>query len=195
MPILRRNCSGIFVTGNDQARLVERMIGTQVMDTIRARNAEGVIVAGTSAEASLIAAHMLFGGCGIGGNSGDSAACKSMIEVVAGLGLLPNVVIDQHFSQRGRMGRLLSAFAGTPVLIGIGLDENTAVLVQNDGSLETLGERMEILINGRNTVSDYFNRKPGEVLTIINSNLHVLGPGRKLDLVAHAPIGAFKGTQ
>lgn len=118
-----------------------------------------------------------------------------MIDVVAGLGLLPDVIIDQHFSQRGRMGRLLSVFAGNPGLVGIGLDENTAILVQSDGILETFGEGMITLINGRSTVSNYFDGNPGNVLTIINSSLHVFGPGQKFDLIAHVPIGAFKGTQ
>ncbi len=138
---------------------------------------------------------MILGGSGIGRDSGDSAARKSMIEVVGGLGLLPVVIIDQHFSQRGHMGRLLLAFAGNPGLVGIRLDENTAVFVQSNGILETLGEGMVTLINGRNTVSNYFDRKPGDVLTIINSSLHVFGPGQKFDLVAHVPIGAFKGIQ
>lgn len=118
-----------------------------------------------------------------------------MIDVVGGLGLLPVVIIDQHFSQRGRMGRLLSVFAGNPSLIGIRFDENTAVFVQSNGILETLVEGMVTLINGRSTVSNYFDRKPGDVLTIINSSLPVFGPGQKFDLIAHVPIGAFKGTQ
>lgn len=116
-----------------------------------------------------------------------------MIDVVGELGLLPVVIVDQHFSQRGRMGRLLSAFAGNPSLIG--LDENTAVFVQSNGILETLVEGMVTLIDRRSTVSNYFDRNPGNVLTIINSSLHVFRPGQKFDLIAHVPIGAFKGTQ
>lgn len=190
-----RKSTGVFVTGGDQSRLVEMIIGTRVMDTLRVRNAEGMIIAGTSAGASLVAQHMMLGGSGVGGDSGDSAARKAMVEVVGGLGLLPNVIIDQHFSERGRMGRLLAAFARNPGLVGIGLDENTAVLVQPDGVLETLGEGMVTIIDGRATVSDYFDREPGEVLTIVDCSLHVLGPGRKFDLIAHAPISHFKGAE
>lgn len=185
--------TGVFVTGGDQARLVERIIGTRVMNALRVRNAEGAIVAGTSAGASLVATHMLLGGTDLTEDSGDSAARKMMVEVVAGLGLLPDVIIDQHFSQRGRMGRLLAAFAANPGLIGIGLDENTAILVHDGGRLETLGNGMVTLVNGRDTVSDYFERQPGEVLTILHSSLHVLGPGRQFDLIAHTPLDTFVG--
>jgi len=180
--------TGIFITGGAQSRLVQLIIGTQVMDTIRLRNAEGAIVAGTSAGASLIPRQMLLGGTGVAGNSGDAAARKLMVEVVGGLGLLHDVIIDQHFSQRGRMGRLLSAFAANPGLVGIGLDENTAVLVHERGVFETLGEGMVTVIDGRSAVSDYFERDPGDVLTITNSSLHVLGPGRFFDLIAHRPV-------
>lgn len=184
-----RNATGIYITGGNQARLVELIIGTRVMDVIRVRNAEGVIVAGTSAGASVVAQHMVVGGTGIAGNSGDSAARKAMVEIVSGLGLLSDVVIDQHFSQRGRMGRLLCAFAANPGLVGIGLDENTAVLVQDGGILETLGEGMVTFIDGRDTTSNYFEKNAGDVLTIVNSSLHVLGPGQRFDLIAHKPLG------
>jgi cyanophycinase len=182
---LIRDATGIFVTGGDQGRLVELLIGTPVMDSVRLRNREGVIVAGTSAGASVVAAHMLLGGTGMAGDSSDASARKAMVEVVAGFCLLPDVIIDQHFSQRGRMGRLLSAFAANPGLVGIGLDENTAVLVADGGVLETLGEGMVTIVNGREVVSDYFNREPGEVLTLTNCSLHVLGPGHHFDLVTH----------
>lgn len=177
--------TGIFITGGAQSQLVKLIIGTQVMDTIRLRNSEGAVVAGTSAGASLIPRHMLLGGTGVAGNSGDAAARKLMVEVVGGLGLLHDVIIDQHFSQRGRMGRLLSAFAANP---GLGLDENTAVLVHEKGMFETFGEGMVTVIDGRTVVLDYFEKEPGDVLTITNSSLHVLGPGRFFDLIAHGPV-------
>ena len=180
--------TGIFITGGSHSRLVKLIIGTQVMDTIRLRNSEGAVVAGTSAGASLIARQMLLGGSGVAGNSGDTAARKLMVDVVGGLGLLHDVIIDQHFSQRGRMGRLLSAFAANPGLVGIGLDENTAVLVHEKGVFETFGEGMVTVIDGRTVVSDYFEKGPGDVLTITNSSLHVHGPGRFFDLITHGPV-------
>jgi cyanophycinase len=174
--------SGIYITGGDQARLVRLLVGTLVMECIRMRNAGGVIVAGTSAGASILSALMMAGGTGVGGNSNGSAARKGMIDVVAGFGLLQDIIIDQHFSQRGRMGRLLSVFAGTPGLIGIGLDEDTAVLIDREGMLEALGSNMVTIVDGRATLSDYFDREEGEILTITGSSLHVLAGGRHFDL-------------
>jgi cyanophycinase len=158
------------------------------MECIRMRNADGVIVAGTSAGASILSALMMAGGTGIGGDSNGAAARKGMVDTVAGFGLLQDIIIDQHFSQRGRMGRLLSVFAGTPGLIGIGLDEDTAVLIDREGTLETLGSDMVTIVDGRNTISDYFDRDNGEVLTITGSSLHVLADGRRFDLDARRVI-------
>src|SRR5215208_3238581 len=135
---LLREATGIYISGGDQSRLVRLLVGTLTMECIRMRNADGVIVAGTSAGASILSALMMAGGTGVGGDSNGAAARKGMIDIVAGFGLLQDNIIDQHFSQRGRMGRLLSVFAGTPGLIGIGLDEDTAVLIDREGTLEVL---------------------------------------------------------
>ncbi|MDP9357203.1 MAG: cyanophycinase [Chloroflexota bacterium] len=179
---LLQNATGIFISGGDQARLVRLTAGTEVMECIRLRNAEGVIVAGTSAGASIVAAHLMAGGTGLAGNSNDAAARKGMVELVAGYGLLQDMIVDQHFSQRGRMGRLLSIFAANPGLLGVGLDEDTAVLIDREGIMEVLGSSMVTIIDGRNAVSDYYEREVGEVLTVANSHLFVLGPGRRFDL-------------
>jgi cyanophycinase len=186
---LLRDATGLFITGGDQARLVELLVGTLVMECIRMRNADGVIVAGTSAGASILSALMMAGGTGVGGDSNGSAARKGMVDVVAGFGLLQDIIIDQHFSQRGRLGRLLSVFAGTPGLIGIGLDEDTAVLIDREGTLEALGSNMVTIVDGRNTISDYFDRQDGEVLTITGSSLHVLAGGHQFDVDARQAVG------
>jgi cyanophycinase len=186
---LLREATGIYITGGDQARLVRLLVGTLVMECIRMRNADGVIVAGTSAGASILSALMMAGGTGIGGDSNGAAARKGMVDVVAGFGLLQDIIIDQHFSQRGRMGRLLSVFAGTPGLIGIGLDEDTAVLIDREGTLEALGSNMVTIVDGRDTISDYFDRQNGEVLSITGSSLHVLADGRLFDLDVRRAIG------
>lgn len=185
---LLSQATGIFITGGDQARLVSLLSGTKVMECIRLRNAEGVTVAGTSAGASIVASHMLVGGTGLAGNSNDAAARKAMVELVAGFGLLQDLIIDQHFSERGRLGRLLSAFAANPGLVGIGLDEDTAIVIDREGKLEVLGSGMVTLIDGRNATSDYFEREIGDVLTVVDSSLHVLGPGRRFDLNTRRPF-------
>jgi cyanophycinase len=111
-----------------------------------------------------------------------------MVELVAGFGLLQDIIVDQHFSQRGRMGRLMAAYAANPGLLGVGLDEDTAVLITQDGTLEVLGSSMVTMVDGRNSVSDYYERDVGEVLTVVDSHLFVLGPGRRFDLDARRPI-------
>ncbi len=186
---LLEEATGIFITGGDQARLVALMAGTLSMEMIRRRNAEGVVVAGTSAGASIVGAHLMSGENMLPHNSNDAAACKGMVELVAGFGLLQDVIIDQHFSQRGRLGRLMTAYAANPGLLGIGLDEDTAVVIDREGTLEVLGSSMVTIIDGRNAVSDYNEREVGEVLTVVNSHLFLLGPGRRFDLNTRQPIG------
>ncbi len=186
---LLEEATGIFITGGDQARLVALMAGTLAMEAIRQRNADGVVVAGTSAGASIVGAHLMSGDNPLPHNSNDAAARKGMVELVAGFGLLQDVIVDQHFSQRGRMGRLMTAYAANPGLLGVGLDEDTAVLITQDGTLEVLGSSMVTIVDGRNAVSDYYEREVGEVLTVVDSHLFVLGPGRRFDLDARRPIG------
>src|ERR671913_1987304 len=185
---LLKQASGIYVTGGDQARLVQLLVGTLVMECIRLRNAEGVVVAGTSAGASIVSAHLMSGGTGLAGPSNDAAARKGMVELVAGFGLLQDVIVDQHFSQRGRMGRLLATFAANPGLLGIGLDEDTAVLIDREGVLEVLGSNMVTIVDGRDATSDYYEREIGDVLTVVRSSLNVLGPGRRFDLNRRQPV-------
>ena len=86
------------------------------------------------------------------------------------------------------MGRLLAAFAASPGLLALGLDEDTAALIDGGGILEVLGSEMVTILDGRDTTSDYFKRQPGEVLTIVNSKLHVLASGRKFDLTTRQPL-------
>ncbi len=105
---LLQGATGIFITGGAQSRLVALMAGTLAMECIRLRNADGIVVAGTSAGASIVASHLMSGGTGLAGNSSSAAARKGMVELVAGFGLLQDIIVDQHFSQRGRLGRLLS---------------------------------------------------------------------------------------
>jgi len=186
MVALVAQATGIFITGGDQARLSKLVVGTHAMEAIRSANAGGAVVAGTSAGASILGAHMIIPGPG---TASDAAARKGMVQVVSGFGLLQDVIIDQHFSQRGRMGRLLAVFAANPGLLAVGLDENTAVMFDGAGILETLGSGMVTIIDGRTTVSDYFQRQEGEILSVTGSSLTALGPGRQFDLERREAVG------
>ena len=185
---LLEQATGIFITGGDQARLVALMAGTLSMECIRRRNAHGVVVAGTSAGASILPAHLMSGENALPHNSNDAAARKGMVALASGFGLLQDIVVDQHFSQRGRLGRLMTAYAANPGLLGIGLDEDTAVLIDREGTLEVLGSSMVTIVDGREAVSDYYEREVGEVLTVVNSHLFVFGPGRRFNLDTRRPI-------
>jgi len=185
---LLEGATGIFITGGTQSRLVALIAGTLTMECIRTRNADGVVVAGTSAGASIVASHLMSGDSHIDGGTGDAAARKGMTELVAGFGLLQDIIVDQHFSQRGRMGRLVSVYAANPGLLSIGLDEDTAVVIDREGMLEVLGSGMVTIVDGRNAISDYYERELGEVLTVVDSHLFVLGPGRRFDLDTRRPV-------
>ena len=101
---LLQQATGIFVTGGSRARLIELLDGTRAMECIRERNAEGVIVAGTSAGASIVAGHARVAGSGVVGDAGDAAARKGMVELGADWGLVQDMIIDQHFNQAGGAG-------------------------------------------------------------------------------------------
>ncbi|MEA2514181.1 MAG: cyanophycinase [Thermomicrobiales bacterium] len=173
---LFRSASGIYITGGKQARLVMFVAGTRSADAIEFSYQQGTVVAGTSAGASFLPAHVMAEG------EAESAPRKGMVDLVAGLGLLDDVLIDQHFNNRGRFGRLLAVFAGNPGLIHLGIDENTAMVIQPDGIARVIGENSVTVVDGRNVISDYFEREEGEVITISGSLLHVLGRGRCFDL-------------
>jgi cyanophycinase len=180
--------TGIYITGGDQSRLAALLVGTRVSDQIRLQNSEGVIVAGTSAGAAILADHLLVGGTQITVNSNDTSARRSLVELTAGFGLLRDMVIDMHFSARGRIGRLLSVFAGTPGLLGLGIDEATAALITPDGVMEVVGIGAVTILNGRDTRSDFAERNPGEILSVVDVSLHVIAPGRKFDVHSHHPF-------
>jgi cyanophycinase len=112
----------------------------------------------------------------------ESPPHKGMIEIVAGFGLLQDIVIDQHFNRRGRIGRLLATFAANPGLIAFGIDEDTGVIVTPDGMATAVGSQSVTVLDGRNTYSDYHDRVDGEILTITGASIHVLAPGRIFDL-------------
>ena len=130
-----KQASGIFFTGGNQLRLTALLGGTPVAQLIRKRNASGVTVGGTSAGASILSEHMI-----AFGDEGSSVISGS-VRLAPGLGLTNRFVIDQHFRQRDRLGRLITALAYNPFAVGIGLDEDTAVFIGPDETLEVEGTR------------------------------------------------------
>lgn len=177
---LLEGVTGIFISGGDQVRLVEVLSGTHFAQCIHELYMGGCVVAGTSAGASVLASHMMDGG----GN--EETPRKGMVNMIAGFGLAPDLIIDQHFSQRGRIGRLLVLFASSPGTIALGIDEDTAAIISPHGQLEVLGANSVTIIEGRSILSDYFEVQTGDVVTISPARLHVLGSGRTFDMESRA---------
>jgi cyanophycinase len=168
--------SGVFMTGGNQLRLSTTIGGTAVAEQILARHEAGAVVAGTSAGASAMSTHMVaFGASG-------ATPKQRMFQMAAGLGLLPGVIIDQHFEQRNRLGRLLAIIAQNPSLLGIGVDEDTAGVVGPDLVMEVIGKRSVTIIDGAESETDAWDVKAHKPLMISNVVLHSLPAGYRFDL-------------
>jgi len=174
--ILQR-ATGIFITGGNQLRLSTILGGTPIARSIRKQNAQGVHVAGTSAGAAIVSEHMI-----AGGRSGSSPR-ESGVELAPGLGLTNRVIIDQHFNQRQRMGRLLAALSFNPFACGLGIDENTAGFIGPDGRMEVVGKGTITVVDPadlRHSSMSYVRR--AQAITLIGLKLHVLAEGSHFNI-------------
>jgi cyanophycinase len=169
--------TGVFLTGGDQLRLSTLLGGTAVARKIRQLNAAGIPVGGTSAGAAFLCEHMIaFGHEGATPLAGQAT-------LAAGLGLTNRVMIDQHFRQRDRMGRLLSALAYNPFSIGLGVDEDTAVFIGPDDVLEVVGSGgITVLDAGDIEHSGMATAAEARPVEMIGIRLHVLVAGSRFDL-------------
>jgi cyanophycinase len=171
-----RDATGIFLTGGNQLRLSSTIGGTRLADAILERFRHGAVVAGTSAGASAMSSHMIaFGASG-------ATPKHRMAQISAGLGLLPGVIVDQHFQQRNRLGRLLSVIAQNPSLLGLGVDEDTAGVVGTDHVLEVIGRGSITVVDGSGSETDAWEIKGHRPLMISGVVLHSLPSGYRFDL-------------
>lgn len=168
---------GVFLTGGNQLRLSTTLGGTVVATTLRRRNREGMHVAGTSAGAAILSEHMIaFGDEG-------STPRADMVTLAPGLGLTDRVVVDQHFRQRDRLGRLLTALAYNPSAVGLGLDEDTAAFLGPDDVLEVHGSGAITVVDpGDVEYSSMDSARRHEPVSIVGVRLHVLVEGGRFDL-------------
>jgi cyanophycinase len=174
--------NAIFFTGGDQIHITSLMGGTQMQELIRRKYEEGAVIGGTSAGAAMMSNSMI-----IRGDSNCTPRFGGM-EIGPGMDFLPDTMIDTHFSQRGRIGRLLTAIAHYPQDIGFGIDENTAMVV-SDGQLEVLGENSVTVIDaGGITYTNLPDLERKQALTLHGVQIHVLSEGHKFDLEKRAPI-------
>ena len=169
--------TGIFFTGGNQLRLTTLLGGTPVAKLVRLRNAAGVAVGGTSAGASFLSEHMIaFGDEG-------SAVISGSVRLAPGLGLTNRFVIDQHFRQRDRLGRLLTALAYNPFAIGIGLDEDTAAFIGPDETVEVVGSGGVTIVDAADvSYSSMDAVTEGEPVCMLGLKLHILVAGATFNM-------------
>jgi cyanophycinase len=169
--------TGIFFTGGNQLRLTTLLGGTPVAKLVRTRNAHGVTVGGTSAGASILSEHMI-----AFGDEGSSVISGS-VRLAPGLGLTNRFIIDQHFRQRDRLGRLLTALAYNPFAIGIGLDEDTAAFIGPDETVEVEGSGGVTIVDASEvTYSSMDSVSEGQPVCMLGLKLHVLVAGATFNL-------------
>jgi cyanophycinase len=176
---LRRieEATGIFFTGGNQLRLTTLLGGTPVAKLIRVRNARGVTVGGTSAGASILSEHMI-----AYGDEGSSVISGS-VRLAPGLGLTNRFIIDQHFRQRDRLGRLITALAYNPFAVGIGLDEDTAAFIGPDETIEVEGSGGVTVVDASEaSYSSIGEVVEGQPVCILGLKLHILVAGATFNL-------------
>jgi len=172
---------GIFFSGGDQLRITSQIGDTPIERRIRELHAKGAVVAGTSAGASMMSETML-----VKGASSESYRIGEL-HMAPGLGLLAGVIIDQHFAERGRYGRLLGAVAHNPRLLGIGVDEDTALVVKG-GTLTVIGSGAAYVVDGETaTHSNIAEARADRALSMFDVRMHVLSSGDRFDLNARQP--------
>jgi cyanophycinase len=171
----------LFFTGGDQLRITSQLGGTPLGDALLRRHDQGMTIVGTSAGAAVMAETMLVGGPGNESRLGGLA-------LAPGLGLVPGVIIDSHFAQRGRFGRLLGAVAQNPHNLGLGIDEDTAFIVENDQRFRVVGSGAVYVIDGTgNSYTSLSDLRSDGVPTIHDVRLHLLGAGDLFDLRQRRP--------
>jgi cyanophycinase len=177
--------TGIFMTGGNQLKLSTVIAGTPFADAILEARNRGVTVAGTSAGASIQSSHMVAFG------PGGSTPKQRMTQVAAGLGLVENCVIDQHFAQRNRYGRLLMIVAQSPQLLGMGVDEDTAAVITRTEAGETLrvvGRGSVTLFDGSRMVTNAHEARERRPILASGVVLHVLPAGAEFDLTSRTLV-------
>jgi cyanophycinase len=171
-----RDATGVFLTGGNQLRLSSTIGGTRLAEAILERFRHGAVIAGTSAGASAMSSHMIaFGASG-------ATPKHRMAAIAAGLGVLSGVIVDQHFQQRNRLGRLLSLIAQNPSLLGIGVDEDTAGVVGPDQVLEVIGRGSITIVDGAAAETDAWEVRGHRPVMISGVVLHSMPSGYRFDL-------------
>ena len=168
------SADGIFMTGGDQRRLMERLANTEAAHAMHiAFHVRSCCMGGTSAGAAVMSQNML----AVGGT--PSLPEKDAAVLETGLGFVTSAIIDQHFSQRHRLGRLLSTIAQRPDLLGVGIDEDTALVIERDRGIEVIGRGAVTMIDGHQMRTNYDEVKSSDRLEMLGIAMHVLPAGNR----------------
>jgi cyanophycinase len=174
--VAMKHATGIFLAGGNQSRLTQVVAGTKLADALFLAHDRGAVLAGTSAGASAMASHMVaFGRPGV-------TPKNRMVQLSAGFGILQDVVIDQHFEQRGRIGRLLALVAQSPSLLGVGVDEDTCAIVHGDATMNVIGRGAVTILDGTQVKTDAYRGKGYRPLMVSGAVLHSLPSGYWFDM-------------
>ncbi|MFN5032286.1 MAG: cyanophycinase [Flavobacteriia bacterium] len=185
-----KNADAVLFSGGDQSQITKKIGETTIHHLLLHKYMnENFVIAGTSAGAMCMSSRMI-----TGGNTTESFR-KGVVGMGEGMGFTPNLIIDSHFIQRGRFGRLTEAVAKFPKLIGIGLAEDTGLIITNNNEFEVIGSGMVIIFDGRNlTHNNEEILKEGDPMTLTNMVTHVLSNGDKFEIstrkISVLPIGA-----
>ncbi len=173
----------IFFTGGDQLRITSLLGGTKLYKKIIERFEDGCIFAGTSAGASVMCDTMIISG------KDEESPRKCTLKMAPGFGLIKGAIIDQHFAQRGRTGRILVAVAENPESLGIGIDEDTAIIVNHQGEIRVIGSGAVYIFDGDGiTYSNISEQHINEIFSIYDLKLHVLIEGDGFNMNSRSPV-------
>jgi cyanophycinase len=176
--------TGVFITGGDQMRLVSLLGGTQFAARLRKMVTEtDVVLAGTSAGAAGMSTSMIVRG------ESTSHPHKNSVRLSPGLGFLKNIIIDQHFTERGRISRLITAVSYNPYNLGVGIDENTAIILDKSGNMEVFGGGSVTVVDGSKiTYNEIAEVDDFQSFSVFGVQLHVMQDGLIYDYLQRRPI-------
>ena len=171
------SCTGIFLTGGDQLRLCGLLADTPIMEIVRKRAQLGTVtLAGTSAGAAVMGLQMI-----AGGGSGEPPN-RALVDMTLGLGIVPEVIVDQHFHNRNRMARLMSAIASHPDRLGIGIDEDTCALFESGGIFQVIGKGTVTVVDSSEvSFANFPSVGSTDPISIHNLRVHILSHGDRYD--------------
>ena len=177
------DATGVFFTGGDQMKITSQVGDTLVFKRIQEIYQDGGVIAGTSAGAAAMCETML-----VTGGDEESHVIGGSAKMAPGLGLISGVIFDQHFMERGRVGRLIGAVAQNPKNLGIGIDEQTAIIIERGKEFYVLGSGAVYVIDGSEvSYSNIAEEDLKKTLSIYDVRMHVLSQGDRFDLIARRP--------